>query len=112
MKTRLKILRELRGLTQEKLADKIHCSQQTISTIEKGHHGSLSLDVAIRLADYFNVNLDYLLFRTNYEKSLTPEALYPEEDEKAHRILHYYNQLSEDQKQTILKLMEDLSSKE
>lgn len=61
---RLKALREDADLTQQSLADKLHITRQALSNYENTNREP-SYDVLIKIADYFNVSLDYLLCRTN-----------------------------------------------
>lgn len=69
-KTRLKELRETRGLTQKELAEKLKDTfgidklyAQTISYWENGREPSLGM--LLRLAQFFDVPTDYLLGNTN-----------------------------------------------
>ena len=57
---RLKEIRNNRGITQLKLAMDLNISQNTISRYETGEREA-DYTTLIRLADYFNVSLDYLL---------------------------------------------------
>lgn len=61
---RLTDLRHASGLSQEQLGTIIAVSKQAINEIEKGR-STTTLDRAVRLADYFNVSLDYLVGRSN-----------------------------------------------
>lgn len=61
---RLKEIRKNRGITQLKLAMDLNISQNTISRYETGEREA-DYTTLIRLADYFNVSLDYLLERTD-----------------------------------------------
>ena len=61
---RLKEIRKQRGITQLKLAMDLNISQNTISRYETGEREA-DYTTLIRLADYFNVSLDYLLERTD-----------------------------------------------
>ena len=61
---RLKDLREDSELTQAKLAEYLHVKQNTYSQYENGQR-QVPLDILIRLADLYNVTLDYLVGRTN-----------------------------------------------
>lgn len=61
---RLKEIRKSRGVTQLKLAMDLNISQNTISRYETGEREA-DYATLIRLADYFNVSIDYLLERTN-----------------------------------------------
>ena len=59
---RLKDAREAAGLRQNKLAELVNVSPQTISGYEKAIDGKLpSLDVAVELSKILNVSLDWLL---------------------------------------------------
>ena len=64
MKFRLKELRKARGISQVKLAMDLGMSQNTISRYETGERQA-GYDELIRIADYFNVSIDYLLGRTD-----------------------------------------------
>ncbi len=64
MRMRLKEIRKSRGVTQLKLAMDLNISQNTISRYETGEREA-DYTTLIRLADYFNVSLDYLLERTD-----------------------------------------------
>lgn len=57
---RLKELRKVRGISQAALAERLGMSKSTIGMYETGDI-SPSLEVLNALADYFNVDIDYLL---------------------------------------------------
>ncbi len=61
---RLKQLRKQRGLSQLKLAMDLNMNQNTISRYETGEREA-DYATLIRLADYFDVSVDYLLERTD-----------------------------------------------
>lgn len=61
---RLKALREDNDLTQSELAKALHISRETISGYENNNRVP-SFDIAIKIADYFDVSLDYLFCRTS-----------------------------------------------
>ena len=68
-------LRKDAGLTQKQLADNLHLSKSTISHFEQG----LSIPtttILLSIADYFNVNVDYLLGRckSNFKYTTLNEA--------------------------------------
>jgi transcriptional regulator with XRE-family HTH domain len=56
----IKILRKQHGITQQKLADLLGLSRPTVSQIETGER-KLSADELIKLADIFNISVEYLL---------------------------------------------------
>ena len=64
MKNRLRQLREERNLTQLKVSMDLFLNQNSISRYESGAREA-SYDLLIRFADYYNVSIDYILFRTN-----------------------------------------------
>ena len=61
---RLKELRLEKGLTQEKLANKLGINRTTIAKIESGDR-DLTLDHIQRMSAFFGVPYDYLLGKTN-----------------------------------------------
>ena len=60
---RLKEIRKERGISQLKLAMELNTNQNTISRYETGNREP-GINELIRIADYFNVSVDYLLGRT------------------------------------------------
>jgi len=58
----LKMLRLSRGLSQQELARDLELSAVTISGYETGKREP-SLEILERIADYFNVSIDFLLGR-------------------------------------------------
>ncbi len=60
---RLKELREKRHISQLKLGMDLSLNQNSISRYESGEREA-DYATLIRIADYFNVSLDYLLERT------------------------------------------------
>lgn len=58
-KNRLKALRESQGLTQEKLAELVQVSRQTIVSIEGGKYVP-SLELALKLGLTFNCQVEDL----------------------------------------------------
>jgi transcriptional regulator with XRE-family HTH domain len=61
---RLKRLRLLSGFTQAELAKKVGLTENAIREIEKGRNFT-TLDKLIKIADIFNVTLDYLVGRSD-----------------------------------------------
>ena len=64
---RLKELRLKKGLTQRVVAENMGVSKPIMSQYESGQRLP-SIPKLIRLADYFNVSLDYLCGRTEEER--------------------------------------------
>lgn len=61
---RLKQLRKEKGISQLKLAMDLSMNQNTISRYETGEREA-DYKTLIKIADYFDVTLDYLLERTD-----------------------------------------------
>ena len=66
---RLKEIRKAKGISQLKLAIEMNTNQNTISRYETGEREP-GLAELIKLADYFDVSVDYLLERTDNPKML------------------------------------------
>lgn len=62
--TRLKEIRKEKNLTLQQLGESINMKKNTLSEIENGK-AFISFDAAIRVADYFNVSIDYLIGRSD-----------------------------------------------
>jgi transcriptional regulator with XRE-family HTH domain len=60
---RLKELRKKKGISQLRLATDLNTTQNTISRYETGEREP-GIDDLIKIADYFNVSVDYLIGRT------------------------------------------------
>lgn len=69
----LKALRVSSGFTQEEIADKLGMKQRTYSNYETGVREPNAL-VLMRIADYYNVTVDYILGRSKKEKAPAPAA--------------------------------------
>ena len=64
---RLKELRQKHNISQLKLAMDLSMNQNTISRYETGEREA-DYKTLIKIADYFNVSVDYLLGRTDNPK--------------------------------------------
>ena len=64
MYRRIKDLREDNDFTQTYVAKKLNCSQQAYSNYELGQR-DIPTDVLIKLSEYYNVSVDYLLGLTS-----------------------------------------------
>lgn len=66
---RIRDMREDADLSQAKLGELLHISQRSYSHFETGTR-SLPVDVLIKLADFYDVSVDYLLERTDDKRRL------------------------------------------
>ena len=67
MKKRIRDLRENRDLSQTEISKLLKISQVAYSYYECNKR-NISLESLCKLADYYNVSLDYLLYRTDNKK--------------------------------------------
>lgn len=70
----LKSLRKANGLTQDELAKILKISRSTIGMYENGSREP-DYETLESIADYFNVDIDYLLGRTN-KTTIIPDHYY------------------------------------
>lgn len=64
MQLRIRDMREDRDLSQQEVADYLLCDQSLYSKYERGER-SIPLEIMIKLADYYQTSLDYLVGRTD-----------------------------------------------
>jgi transcriptional regulator with XRE-family HTH domain len=64
---RIRDLREDKDMTQTQIANILHCSQRVYSDYERGVL-DIPTGILIRLADFHDVSVDYLLERTDNKK--------------------------------------------
>lgn len=65
---RIRDLREDKDLTQKQMGEILSCSQRVYSNYENGDL-DIPTEILIKLADYHDVSVDYLLFRTNKKET-------------------------------------------
>ena len=92
----LKKLREEAGITQKGLADAIGVSQQSINKYEN-HNIEPDIETMIRIADYFNTSVDYLIGHTSIRRKIENVTAY-ELNEKESKIVDRFRTLSLKQK--------------
>lgn len=88
-----------KGISQKQLSDNIGASQGNISDWKKGR-AAPTLDVLIRIADYLDVSVDYLLGRS--------EPAVPTLDPESKEILDMYGSLTPEQQNSIKIAMQGL----
>lgn len=70
MKTRIRDLREDRELTQTEISRMLNISQVAYSYYELNKRG-IPLESLCRLADYYDVSVDYILYRTDNKRKIS-----------------------------------------
>ena len=105
----LKKLRKKRNITQTRLAIEIGISQEAISSFEN-HGNNLKLDYLIRIADFLNTTIDYILERTQNDAPLN-EVINDIVDEQQTNLLNNYVQLNNYQRKDLVWYSEALKNK-
>ena len=85
MQNRLKEIRQEKKLSQTDIAKALGVTRQAISLYEKGDREP-KLETWQKLADFFNVPVDYLLGISKDRSTLTIDDLNPKEQEAYERI--------------------------
>ncbi|EPE84481.1 putative bacteriophage CI repressor protein [Leptospira noguchii str. 1993005606] len=96
---RIKKLRQERNWTQEELASRLGVQQKQVSAYERGVNFP-STEVLIKLAEVFDVSLDYLAF----DKAANTSKV----DVKDRELLRYFeaiDQMEEKEKQTVKEIL-------
>ncbi len=76
-----KDLRVMSGLTQQEMADKLNISRSSIGMYEKGEREP-SFELLEMIADYFNVDMNYLLGKKESSEHI-PQGYYLNEDARS-----------------------------
>ena len=97
----LKYLRQCEKISQQQLADNIMVSQQSVNKYEN-HNIEPDIDTLIKIADYFNVSLDYLVGRTAKEEICNNFDLNTAEMS----MMKNFRKLSAEQKMCIMNLID------
>ena len=64
---RIQDLRNDADLSQKQISEILHISQRSYSHYESGSR-NIPIEMLIRLADYYDISLDYLVGRTDNKK--------------------------------------------
>ena len=91
MQNRLKEIRQGKNLSQADIAKALGVTRQAISLYEKGDR-ELKLETWKKLADFFNVPIDYLLGISKDRSTLTIDDLNSEEQDAYERITDMLSQ--------------------
>jgi transcriptional regulator with XRE-family HTH domain len=78
----LKMLRDEKGVSQQKVADAIGSNQQSIHRYENGDYEP-DIQTMTLLADYFDTSIDFLVGRIEIRKKIEPVEEYALNHEEA-----------------------------
>lgn len=105
----LKILRQEHGISQQRLADAIGVSQQSINQYEN-HSVEPDISVLTRLADHFNTSIDFIVGRTDIRRPIEhTEAFHLNSDEAG--VITQYRALKGSEKQCVALMIKTLLEK-
>jgi transcriptional regulator with XRE-family HTH domain len=104
-------LRREKGIYQKELATYLEVSTGTISNYEKGVHNP-DLDALCKIADFYDISLDYMLGRTQYRYSLDTLNKHLAKDLTVSTFMNTVLEFSEQNISSLLDYVELLSLRE
>lgn len=105
----LKSLRENKGISQKQLADVISVSQQSINKYEN-HNIEPDIETLIKMADYFETSVDYLIGHTDIHHRI--EYVRPYDlNKKEANLIDGYRTLTEKEKQSIHLIIDNYNKR-
>lgn len=105
MESRIKILREKRGIIQEILAAELGITQQMLSKYEKDVT-IIKVDILKKLAEYFNVTTDYLLGVSDVKRDLTGQIRINETLDEYYDMIEVYKRLDKYDQELVWSLLQ------
>ncbi|MBQ8134430.1 MAG: helix-turn-helix transcriptional regulator [Clostridia bacterium] len=100
----LRLLRTKNNISQQQLAEIIGVTQQSINKYEN-HKIEPDIQTLIKLAEYFNTSVDYLIGHTDIDHVIETVVSYDLNREEA-ILIEYYRRLSKKQKHAVSILAE------
>lgn len=101
---RLKYLRKEKELTQDELAKRLEISRSSLAMYEQGNREP-DFETQESIADYFNVNLDYLMGRSNVRTPILEMNKIGLLTELEENLVLQFRSLSEKGKENILSYL-------
>ena len=105
MESRIKQLREKRGLIQEILAAELGITQQMLSKYERDVT-LIKVDILKKIATYFNVTTDYLLGISDVKRDLQRQMKMNETLDEYYDLIEIYKDLDSYDKEMIWSIMQ------
>ena len=100
----LKTLRESAAVSQKQLAEAIGVSQQSINKYEN-HNIEPDISTLIRIADYFDTSVDYLIGHTTVRRKIEDVTKYELNAEEC-QVVDGFRKLSKKQKACVLTVVD------
>ncbi len=105
MESRIKQLRENRGLIQEILATELGITQQMLSKYERDIT-LIKVDILKKIAEYFNVTTDYLLEVSDVKRDLQGQMKVNKALDKYYDLIEIYKGLDQYDQEMIWSIMQ------
>lgn len=105
MESRIKQLRENRGLIQEILASELGITQQMLSKYERDVL-CIKVDMLKRIAEYFNVTTDYLLGVSEVKRDLQGQMKVNKTLDTYYDLIEIYKGLDEYDQEMVWSIMQ------
>ena len=105
MESRIKQLRENRGLIQEILAAELGITQQMLSKYERDVL-CIKVDVLMKIAEYFNVTTDYLLGISEVKRDLQGQMKMNKTLDTYYDLIEIYKDLDEYDQKMVWSIMQ------
>lgn len=105
MESRIKQLRENRGLIQEILASELGITQQMLSKYERDVL-CIKVDVLKRIAEYFNMTTDYLLGVSEVKRDLQGQMKVNKTLDTYYDLIEIYKGLDEYDQEMVWSIMQ------
>lgn len=105
MESRIKQLREKRGLIQEILAAELGITQQLLSKYERDIT-LIKVDILKKIAIYFNVTTDYLLGISDVKRDLQGQMKMNETLDQYYDLVEVYKELDEYDQEMIWSIIQ------
>lgn len=110
-KNRIRQLRKLKRQDQRRLGNELGVSQQIISRIETNSN-TMSIDLLLNIARYFNVSTDYLLGVSDIKRPFGKDYSSCDVMERYAELIAAYEKLNCSHKDVVLVLIERLADSE
>lgn len=105
----LKRLRVSKGLSQNKLAEIIGISQQSVNKYEN-HNIEPDIDTLCALADYFSTSVDYLIGHSDIDHKIEKITPFDLNDDEA-KLVKAYRKLSKSEKESLHLIIRNYTAK-
>lgn len=105
----LKKLRVSKGLSQNKLAEFIGISQQSVNKYEN-HNIEPDIDTLCALADYFSTSVDYLIGHSDIDHKIEKIMPFDLNDDEA-KLVKAYRKLSKSEKESLHLIIRNYTAK-